>query len=94
MKREKRLTKREQKALKGPKPNAAGHDHPEHIHCVSCGRHLDPAEFDPPTATARMLRCQHGTQFATCVGCADRSRVLLATHNRTNQPVQQASAWH
>ena len=94
MNREKRLTKREQKALKGPRPGATTHQHAEHIHCVACGRHLDPAEFDVPAPTAKMLRCQHGTQFASCDGCVDRSRVLLATHDRTNQPVAQASAWH
>ena len=94
MKREKRLTKREVKALKGPKPGAAGHQHNEHIHCIACGRHLDPAEFDAPANTAKLLRCQHGTQFPTCVECAERSRQLLVTHDRTNQPVAQASAWH
>jgi hypothetical protein len=112
VKREKRLTKREQKALKAPRPGATAHQHGEHIHCIACGRHLDPAEFDapvtmgaplgatpssapkPPAPTARLLRCQHGTQFPTCVECADRSRQLLVTHDRTNQPVAQASAWH
>ena len=92
--REKRLTKREQKALKAPRPGATGHDHAEHIHCIACGRHLDAAEFDAKPASAQLLRCLHGSQFPSCVACADRSRVLLATHDRTNKPVAPAAAWH
>ncbi len=91
MKREKQLTKRERKALKGPSP---GHQHQhQHIHCVACGRHLDEAEFDPP-ATAVLLRCAHSTQWPSCTGCVQRARELLATHDRTNQPVAAAEAWH
>jgi hypothetical protein len=93
VKREKRLTKREQKALKAPKPGAA-QQQGEHIHCIACGRHLDAAEFDGPKATARRLRCQHGSVFPSCVACEDSSRSLLAAHDRTNRPVAQAAAWH
>ena len=97
MKREKRLTKREQKALRGPRPGAEAHNHEEHIHCVACGRHLDVAEFEgtlvgPPTATR--LQCRHGGHFPSCVACSARTRELLETHDRTGQPVQQAAAWH
>jgi hypothetical protein len=92
VKREKKLTKRERKALKGPRPQAA-HDH-EHIHCVACGRHLDPQEFEPAVNTATILRCRHGSQFPSCTACVPRSQELLDTHDRTGQPVQQAAAWH
>jgi hypothetical protein len=91
MKREKRLTKRERKAL-APKPPQAAQDG-KHIHCVACGKHLDPSEFDAP-ATAMRIQCQHRSTFATCVACADLSRRLLAEHDRTGQPVQFAAAWH
>ncbi len=94
VKREKRLTKREQKALKAPTAGAKAQQQGQHIHCIACGRHLEAAEFDPPTSTARMLRCQHGSQFPSCVACVDRSRVMIATHDRTNRPVAQAEAWH
>jgi hypothetical protein len=110
VKRAKQLTKKERKALKGPRPAAQGHDH-QHIHCIACGRHLDPAEFEPAAthdgaasgpkpraayggATATILRCAHGSQFPSCTDCASRSQELLDTHDRTGQPVQQAAAWH
>ena len=93
MKREKRLTKRELKALKGPKPGAQGHQH-EHIHCVACGRHLDPHEFEGLSPSAATLRCRHGAQWSACVGCTSRAQELLDTHDRTGQPVQGAAAWH
>jgi hypothetical protein len=90
MKRAKQLTKRERKALRPARPNASQE---KHIHCVSCGAHLDPAQFDAP-ASATMLRCQHGSQFPSCVGCAASSRRLLEEHDRSGQPVRTASAWH
>ena len=76
MKREKRLTKREQKALKGPRPGAATAHEQEHIHCVACGRHLAPAEFTGSPATATRLRCR---------GWAHR-RKLLSRRRRTLRP--------
>jgi methionyl-tRNA synthetase len=92
MKREKKLTKRERKAVQGPK--TSGHQHSDqHIHCVACGRHLDPAEFNAP-ATATRVACAHRSVFASCVGCVDKTRLLLAEHDRTNQPVKTANAWH
>jgi hypothetical protein len=93
VKREKRLTKRERKALAGPRPGAPAHQH-QHIHCVACGRHLDPTEFEGASATATHLRCKHGTEWSACTGCADRGHELLDTHDRTGQPVQAAAAWH
>lgn len=91
MKRQKRLTKRERKALAPARP-AAPHQH-QHIHCVACGKHLDAVEFDV-LGTATWLQCLHGARFASCVDCADVSGRLLAEHDRTGQPVQVAEAWH
>jgi hypothetical protein len=91
MKRQKRLTKRERKALAPARP-AATHQH-QHIHCVACGKHLDAAEFDVQ-GTATWLQCLHRSRFASCVECTDISMRLLAEHDRTGQPVQAAQAWH
>lgn len=94
MKREKRLTKREQKAVKAAaNPTAPAHQH-QHIHCVACGRHVDPAEFEGPNPFAAQVRCAHGKAWASCVGCVDRTRELLAIHDRTGQDVRAAAAWH
>jgi hypothetical protein len=93
MKREKKLTKRERKATFGTgSPGGQAHGH-QHIHCVACGRHLDPHEFDDP-ATATFVRCQHGSTFPSCVTCTARSQALLDEHDRTGQPVRAAAAWH
>jgi hypothetical protein len=94
VKREKRLTKREQKALRGPRPGAATHQHEEHIHCIACGRHIEPAEFTAKPPAAVRLRCQHGGNWPACDGCAARAREMLALHDRTGQPVERAQAWH
>ncbi len=91
MKREKRLTKKERKALSGRTTAHAHHEH--HIHCVACGRHIEPSEFEG-AQLAKMVRCQHGSTFATCVECEDRTIALLAEHDRTGQPVKFAAAWH
>ncbi|MBI2393420.1 MAG: hypothetical protein HYV09_27800 [Deltaproteobacteria bacterium] len=94
MKREKKLTKKERQAITGKGPAggraAAGG---QHIHCVACGRHLDPHEFDPP-ASATFVQCAHGSQFAACLGCQIPAQKLLDEHDRTGQPVKSASAWH
>lgn len=98
MKREKRLTKREQKALKGPSPAVRAVHENEHIHCVACGRHLAPDEFTGTPggakATATRLRCQHGGVFPSCVACTTATRRLLEEHDRTGQPVRSVEAWH
>ena len=92
MKRAPRLTKRERKAQSpGPQPPAQ-HQH-QHIHCTACGLHLDAAQFQAP-ATATWIRCAHGSQFASCTGCAAQTAALLAEHDRTGQPVKSAAAWH
>jgi hypothetical protein len=90
MKREKRLTKRDRKELKGG-PNAAGTPQQQHIHCVACGRHLDVEEFG---TTATQVKCAHGSMFSSCVGCVVKTTTLLAEHDRTGQPVKTAGAWH
>ena len=94
MKREKTLTKRERKELTGgPRTSGAPVKGGQHIHCVACGRHLDPSEFNTPK-TATMLRCQHGSTFPSCVACESQSVSLLAEHDRTGQAVRTANAWH
>jgi hypothetical protein len=92
MNRKPRLTKRERKALAPVRPQAPQTN--GHIHCIACGAHLDPAEFTGPVATAQMIRCQHGSTFASCVTCAPTSQRLIAEHDRTGQPVKSAAAWH
>lgn len=92
MKRKPVLTKRERKALAPTRASAAQtHEH-QHIHCISCGRHLDPSEFETGTATA--LKCQHGSQFPSCVACSLTSQRLLDEHDKSGQPVKTAGAWH
>jgi hypothetical protein len=91
MKRAKRQTKRERKAANPSAQAAAG---PRHIHCIACGRHLEPTEFSLAPATATMITCQHGSQFPSCVSCAVQSQMLVDTHDRSGQPVKSAQAWH
>lgn len=95
------LTKREKKSLEPPRPprarpaaGAAGDHGHQHIHCVACGRHIDAAELAGDEPKATILVCQHGSQFASCVGCVEGSQSLLDEHDRLNQPVKAASAWH
>lgn len=100
MKREKRLTKRERKEIeRGPAAMAAkaakagGHDHAKHIHCIACGKHLDPSMFGEPDGAA-FTRCDHGSDFPHCVGCADKAKTLISEHDKSGKPVQTAAAWH
>ena len=88
MKRQKRLTKRERKAETEP-----AHDH-QHIHCISCGRHIEPDEFSASPPTAKILACQHGSKFPACAACTVAGQRLLDEHDRTGQPVKTAGAWH
>lgn len=92
--RAKRLTKKEKKALdpRGGGPSGGGHHH--HIHCTACGLHLDEEQFGGTPPEAVWLTCDHGSTFASCTACEERSRVLIAEHDRTNQPVKTAPAWH
>ena len=66
---------------------------PQHIHCVACGRHLDPAFFNAP-AKATVVRCAHGSTFAACNECATKAQLMLDEHDRSGQPVKPAAAWH
>ena len=92
MKREKRLTKREKKELNGG--GGGGHDHTGHIHCIACGRHIDPEEFGAASPSAMVITCQHKSQFASCIGCEVSAKYLVDEHDRTNKPVKKAAAWH
>jgi hypothetical protein len=90
MKREKRLTRKERRALDpGPKPH--GH---AHIHCIACGRHLDPEEFEAKPPEALYLRCDHGSRFPSCASCEVQARVLIAEHDRSGRQIAVAKAWH
>lgn len=90
--RQKRLTKREKKAT-----GSGEHDHhheERHIHCISCGKHLDQEEFEGTPPTALYVACQHGSRFPSCKACEVETRARLAEHDRTGQPPRMAGAWH
>jgi hypothetical protein len=90
MKREKRLTKRERKDQDGGK-----HDHEHgHIHCIACGRHIDPQELNGKAPTATVIICAHQSQFACCTGCKDTAQYLVDEHDRTGKPVNHAPVYH
>lgn len=93
MKREKRLTKREKKA-NDPTHRPGPHAHNQHIHCIACGRHLDPSEFESSPPSATTIVCEHGSQFPSCVGCMRDAQALVDAHDKSGQPVKVASAWH
>ena len=90
MKREKRLTKREKKEQAG-----GGHKHEQgHIHCIACGRHIDPSEFQLVPPTGVVITCEHKSQFPACANCEVTARYLVAEHDRTGKPVNTAAAFH
>jgi hypothetical protein len=91
MKREKRLTKREKKEQSG---GGAGHNHAQHIHCIACGRHIDPVEFSQAPPSAIIITCDHKSQFPACANCEVTARYLVAEHDRTGKPVNTAAAYH
>ncbi len=94
MQRQPKLTKRERKAMAPAKPQPQqGHQHNQHIHCIACGKHLEQTDFDPP-ATATIITCDHGSNFPSCVACMPKSVAAVQEHDRTNQPVKMANAWH
>jgi len=102
MKREKHQTKKERKAASGstgPRPAAAApraqqqHDHAQHIHCIACGKHLDPEIFGEPDG-ADFIRCDHGSDFPHCVACVEKAKALVVEHDRSGKPVAKANAWH
>jgi len=91
MKREKKLTKRERKALQeGNRPS----QNAPHIHCVHCGRHIDPGEFTKSPISANFIKCAHGTKYACCSGCIEGARARLDEHDRSGNAVKIAPAWH
>ena len=93
MKRAKVLTKRERKALQPARPQTTAAPNAQHIHCIACGRHLDPREFNAPQ-TAKMLACDHGSRFAACTACEADAKALIGEHDRTGKNIEMASAWH
>ena len=90
--REKRLTKRERKE-QDPRRHNHAHDG-QHIHCIACGRHLDPEGFDKTPPDALIVTCQHGSQFPCCVACEVEAKFRLAEHDKSGQPVKTEKAWH
>lgn len=94
MKRQPKLTKRERKALQPARPAPAPPASPHaHIHCIACGKHLDPNDFEAP-AVATTVTCDHGSTFPSCVRCLPKSTALVKEHDEKNQPVRAATAWH
>ena len=93
MKRQKKLTKRERKAQEAAAAAASGVTKEDpHIHCIQCGRHIDPGEM--VSGNANWLRCQHGTKYASCHGCIEGAMQRLREHDRTGEQVKIAPAWH
>lgn len=91
MKREKKLTKREKKAMEAAdRPQATGEE--PHIHCIQCGRHIDPREL--LSGHANYVRCAHGTKYASCHGCIEGSMARLREHDQSGNPVKITPAWH
>ena len=93
MQRKKRPTKRERKEA-DPASALRAQANAPHIHCVSCGRHLDPPEFTSSPPTAVYIVCQHRSRFPACSSCQIQARYLVEEHDRTGKPVQTAQAWH
>lgn len=93
MKREKRLTKRERREL-DPTRGQRTTQTAEHIHCIACGRHIDPTEFTSFPPKSVYLQCEHKHDFPACNDCQVTARYLIAEHERTGNPVQIAQAWH
>jgi hypothetical protein len=91
----KRLTRRErqEKFGKGPagKPPTA---ESKHIHCMACGRHIEPEEFTMTPLKASWVTCQHGSRFASCERCIPEAQARLNEHDRTGQPPRIAAVWH
>lgn len=90
----KRLTKRQRQELLGKGPSGTAKADNQHIHCIACGRHINPSELTSRPATATRLTCQHGSRFASCVACVPEAQSRLDEHDRTGQPPRIANAWH
>jgi hypothetical protein len=91
----KRLTKRQRQELVGKGPTGLpGASESRHIHCIACGRHIDPTEFTLRPATALRISCKHGSRFASCLSCVSEAQDRLEEHDRSGQPPRIANAWH
>jgi hypothetical protein len=90
----KRLTKRQRQELVGKGPSGVPKAESNHIHCIACGRHIDPTELTSRPASATRLTCKHGSRFASCVGCVAEAQTRLDEHDRSGQPPRIANAWH
>lgn len=90
----KRLTKRQRQELFGKGPSGTPSAERKHIHCIACGRHINPAELTVRPATASFVTCKHGSRFAACIGCVEEAQSLLDEHDRSGQPPRIAEAWH
>lgn len=91
------MTRRERQEAFGKGPSGAkpsGDHHTHHIHCISCGRHLDEEEFDADPATAVWLTCAHGSTFASCLACTADAKARIDEHDRSGQAPRVAAAWH
>ncbi len=93
-KKPKRLTKRERQGLFGKGPSGTPKTESQHIHCIACGRHIDPTELTARPASATRLTCQHGSRFAACISCVPEAQARLDEHDRTGTPPRIAQAWH
>jgi hypothetical protein len=93
-KREKRLTKRERQEKFGKGPSGSKKQEARHIHCISCGRHIDPPEFDTKPPGSVWLTCAHGSRFPSCVACQGDAKARLDEHDRSGQEPRIAAAWH
>jgi len=90
----KRLTKRQRQELLGKGPSGIPSSESKHIHCVACGRHIDPTELSARPASATRLTCKHGSRFAACLGCVPEAQRRLDEHDSSGQPPRIATAWH
>jgi hypothetical protein len=97
-KKEKRLTRKERQAAFGKGPSGVAKANPsakaQHIHCISCGRHLEPEQFSGLPASAAWLTCQHGSQFAACLACTADAQARLDEHDRSGEAPRIAAVWH
>jgi hypothetical protein len=51
----KRLTKRQRQEMFGKGPTGTQKSPSGHIHCISCGRHIEPTEFASRPSSATRL---------------------------------------
>jgi hypothetical protein len=93
-KTEKRLTKRERKEKFGKGPSGSPNAENTHIHCIACGRHIDPTEFTTRPSTAARLTCKHGSRFAACTTCIPEAQRRLDEHDSSGLPPRIEQAWH